>query len=284
MPFAESLFAQPAWTYIPGSFAFWGLFTRLGEAQILLPAMLVSTLWLVASAHATRLALAWWAGTVAGALLTTATKVAFIGWEVGYAPLDYAGISGHAMFSAAIVPVLLRAAVGMARAPVPRLAIAAGYLLAFLIAVSRVKIGAHSVVESTLGFALGCLTSGLALRACPVPRVRAPMWLPALLGVWMLALPLLALPSLTHSWVTRLSLKLSGRPLPYTKNEMRRVYKLDKLKRLQQQQPASADAGLGRAIVHLDGEFAVEDGLFARAHLVHHRLGHLGFERAQWRE
>ena len=43
--------------------------------------------------------------TAAAALITTVTKVAFIGYEVGYAPLDYTGISGHAMFAAAVLPV-----------------------------------------------------------------------------------------------------------------------------------------------------------------------------------
>lgn len=236
MPLFESLLSQPAWTYIPGSFAFWGLFTRLGEAQILLPAMLAATTWLVVAARSAKLASAWWAGTALAALATTATKVAFIGWEVGYAPLDYAGISGHAMFSAAILPVLMRAVVGTSRGRSVNAAVALGYLLALLIAVSRVKIGAHSVVEAVAGFALGSLSSGLTLRACPVAESRIPAWLPAGLLAWMLVLPLAAPPSFTHSWVTRLSLKLSGRPLPYTKNEMRRVYKL----KLQARQSASA--------------------------------------------
>ena len=84
----------------------WGLVTRLGEAQILLPAMFVALLWLVLPARTPRTALWWLAGTAVVALITTATKVAFFGYGIGYAPLDFTGISGHAMFAAAVLPVL----------------------------------------------------------------------------------------------------------------------------------------------------------------------------------
>ena len=35
-----------------------------------------------------------------------------IGWGIGWAPLDFTGFSGHAMFAAALMPLLLRLAAG----------------------------------------------------------------------------------------------------------------------------------------------------------------------------
>ncbi len=68
--------------------------------------MLAALIWLLLVPRATATALWWLAGTAVAALVTTFTKVAFIGYEVGYAPWDYTGISGHAMFAAAVLPVL----------------------------------------------------------------------------------------------------------------------------------------------------------------------------------
>src|SRR5438128_493159 len=106
---------------------FWFFVTRLGEAQILLPAALLFSWWL-ARRVATRPLVQWWLGLLAGAAaITTATKLAFLGWGIGIAALDFTGISGHAMFAAAVYP-LLTAALSSPQTPRWRtLAIALGY-------------------------------------------------------------------------------------------------------------------------------------------------------------
>lgn len=68
------------------------------------------------------------------ALITTATKVAFFGYGVGYAPLGYTGISGHATFAAPVLPVLADIVAGGSRPRWHLATIGAGYLLAALIA------------------------------------------------------------------------------------------------------------------------------------------------------
>jgi membrane-associated phospholipid phosphatase len=167
------------------------------------------------------------------ALLTTATKVAFIGWEVGYAPLDFTGISGHSMFAAAVLPVLAGATASGASPRTRLLALAASYGFAALIAVSRVMTGAHSVSEAIAGFAIGAVASQLALRLATAPRTQAPKALLAGLLVWLVLTPAGAPPSRTHDWVTRLSITLSGREQPYTRWMMLRRYRLEQLQRLQ---------------------------------------------------
>ena len=216
----------------------WHLFTRLGEAQILLPAMAAALLWLVLVARTPRMAAWWLGGTAAAALLTTVTKVAFFGYEVGYAPWDYTGISGHSMFAAAVLPVLAGLLAGGTHPRRRRVAIVAGYALAAAIAYSRLPVGAHSPVEALAGFVLGSLASGLALWAPPLPEARPPAWLAAGLVIWVLSLPAGAPPSPTHGWVVRLSLAIADRDRPYQRWQMHRDYQ----RALKRQRAAQASA------------------------------------------
>jgi membrane-associated phospholipid phosphatase len=198
---------------------YWHAITRLGEAQILLPALLALLLWFAWRLQAAAVARRWLLCVAAAAVLTTATKVAFIGWGVGWAALDFTGISGHAMFSAAVLPMLLHAAASAATPQRRRLAVVLGYSLAALVAVSRVMVQAHSASEALAGFALGSLASAFALAA-PAPPVRQPAALAVGLLCWMLVTPATAPVSRTHDWVTRLSLAVSGHERPYTRHAL----------------------------------------------------------------
>lgn len=218
----------------------WRLVTRLGEAQIMLPAMLVALLWLVLLARTPRTALWWLAGTALVALIATATKVAFFGYEVGYAPLDYTGISGHAMFAAAVLPVLAGLMAGGRTPRWRHAAIGAGYLLAALIAYSRLRVGAHSASEALAGMALGSLASAVALSAHRLPDMRPPPWLGVGLLLWMLSLPVGAPASPTHGWVVRLSLAVSDRATPYSRRAMHRDHRREMKRRAAAQASAPA--------------------------------------------
>jgi membrane-associated phospholipid phosphatase len=210
----------------------WLLLTRLGEAQVLLPAMLAALLWLAWSQRTTAMAFGWLAGTGVVAMLTTASKVAFFGFAVGYAPLDFTGVSGHAMFAAAVLPVLAVVCTGDA-APRRRVMTACGgYALAALIAYSRLKVNAHSASEALSGLLLGSLASAWVLRGWHRPVARPPLWLALGLLLWMTSLPLSAPPSLTHDWVVRLSLAVSDRTVPYSRWRMHRDHRLLKLRKV----------------------------------------------------
>lgn len=200
----------------------WALYTRLGEAQILLPAMAAAVLWL-AWGRATRpLAAAWTACGLTAVGVTTASKVAFMGWAVGIAALDFTGFSGHSMSAALVLPVLARLAAGHAPRPWPRLAIALGYLLAVAVAVSRVVVGVHSSSEVVAGFMLGATASALALRATQAPARLPPPWLLTAVAAWLMVWPLGGPMSPAHDIVTSLALRLSGNSTPYTREDMHR--------------------------------------------------------------
>lgn len=201
----------------------WQLFTRLGEAQILLPAAAVALVALLRDAPGRRLA-AWWLGLGAAAtLLTTATKVAFIGWGVGSAALDFTGISGHAMFAALVYPLLLAALAPSAPAPLrppPTLALVLGAALAIAVGLSRVRVQAHSWSEVILGLALGGAACAIALWRTQAPQRRLTPWLPVAAALWLVITPAVAPPSQTHPMVTRLALALAGHERPYTRAQL----------------------------------------------------------------
>ena len=212
---------------------FWLAVTRLGEAQILLPAFCAGALWLAlarpagargrlaqgnAHAHdhpARRSALRWVAGIAATTVVTTLSKIAFLGFGIGIAALDFTGFSGHSMYSWAILPVLAAIVAGWRGVPV-------GVALAMLITYSRVDLGAHSWSEAISGMALGAAAAGwtLADYLAHPGAVRAPWWLPLLLAAWLTLLPMRAPPSRTHGLVVAISLKLSGHTRPYTRFEL----------------------------------------------------------------
>jgi membrane-associated phospholipid phosphatase len=203
----------------------WHPVTRLGEAQLLLPAMAVMLLWLVLRHRAWRLAIVWTLCTGLAATLTTISKIAFIGYGLGYAPWNFTGLSGHAMFAAAILPVLARLAEGSLPEAWHGRGLIAGVLLAALVAASRVPVQAHTWSEVLSGFALGLTASSATLYLAHAPRLRTSLWLLGGLALFVSLGVVQAPPSRTHDLVTRLSLKLSGRPLPYTRHQMLRDYR-----------------------------------------------------------
>lgn len=199
---------------------FWHLLTRLGESQILLPAALLAILALSRRVDSRPLAY-WWLGSLLLAtLLTTASKVAFIGWGIGSAEFNFTGISGHAMFAAAVYPLLL----GTLASPLPqrgqKLAVASGFILALMVGLSRLEVGAHSVSEVLAGLLLGGAASASAIANTSLPRVLIGSTLSVLVAVWILITPVRLPPLQTHSLVTRLALSLSGNPVPHTRRAM----------------------------------------------------------------
>jgi membrane-associated phospholipid phosphatase len=203
-------------------FWFWLAVSRLGEAQLLLPALLTVVAYWAWRSRAPWVAACWLWTTAAAALLTTASKIAFLGWGLGSAGFDFTGISGHAMFAAAILPLLACEAVAGKPARWRVAAVASGYVLAALVGVSRVELEVHSASEVWAGLLLGCLGSGLALWWAPLPNRSMPKRLTALWAAWLLlALPY-APPSPLHGWVTAVSLSLSGRSEPYTREMLLR--------------------------------------------------------------
>lgn len=202
-------------------------FTRFGEVGIVLPMAVATAVWMMVVSRSVRPGSSWLLPLGIAALATTISKIAFIGWGVGIASIDFTGFSGHAMFSAAIYPVLAHALTAHLRTRGetlrPNAAVVGAYVFAALIAYSRIRIHAHSWSEVILGYTLGALASGCALWLIGHSKHRPPLrW--AFLGVagWLVVMPLQASPSRSHDIVTRVALKLADRQEPYIRADLHR--------------------------------------------------------------
>jgi len=209
-------------SHLPGTWHFWDVVTRLGEAQLVLPLALFLAASRARDPEARTDALRWFALLGMAIALTTASKLAFIGWGIGSAALNFTGISGHTMFAAALYPPLL-SVMGSGTSPrAHRFAVALGCLLALLVGISRFVLGAHSVAEVLAGWLVGGLVSCAVLaRGTPVPlQLRATMF--ATGALWLTLAPAAGPGVDTHSLVTRLASKLSGHERPFTRADLLR--------------------------------------------------------------
>ncbi|KQP49347.1 phosphatase PAP2 family protein [Pseudorhodoferax sp. Leaf274] len=197
---------------------FWTTVTHLGNSALLLPAGLVLALWLLKTRHGP-LALAWALSFGTAVLLVLASKLAFMGWGIGSAALDFTGISGHATVSTAVFTMgawLLAAGHPWRR---QALAIAAGLLVGLLVSISRVVLHAHSVSEVVAGFGLGAAAAVLpiAWMAGRTLRLRQ-RWVPMALAGVLGLLPQMGQPAETHGLVQKMALMASSRSEVYTRH------------------------------------------------------------------
>src|SRR3954465_9062402 len=137
----------------------WHVVTRFGEAGILIPCALLLAGWLALATRDWRPVLGWLMPLAAAVALTTASKIAFLGFGLGIASLDFTGFSGHSMFAAAVYPMLAYAVSARLGTAWRIGAVVLAYVFALLVAVSRFWLDAHSVSEIVLGYGLGTAAS-----------------------------------------------------------------------------------------------------------------------------
>ena len=191
--------------------------------QMLLPAALAGILILLQKQTTKSLAIGWLVCLALATLVTTVSKVAFIGWGIGIPEIDFTGISGHTMLAAAIYPLLFSLLLSQLAPQYQKLAVAAGFVLALLVGQSRLAIDVHSVSEVLAGWLLGGAVSLSVLAKNSLPRAVAS-WLMVVIFCGFFAVSLLNTPQVTpHSWVTQLALKLSGATEPNTRANVKKL-------------------------------------------------------------
>lgn len=210
---------------------FWHLITRLGEVQVLLPAAMLAALVLVARRDSWSTVLLWLSLLGVAVMLTLASKLAFLGWGLGLPEFNFSGISGHAMMAAALYPLLLASLVPTQSASARWVALDTGIVLALLVGVSRVVVGAHSWSEVIAGLAVGGAVTAAVLIGYGLPRglsrmsTAATVAVPLAMVLWLTMMPTFGPAFSSHSMITQWSLQLSGRATPYTRGEMLRQYR-----------------------------------------------------------
>ena len=156
----------------------WHAITNLGDTSILLPCAVLVAVVLLLPASTRRLCVVWLAILVAGGTIVATTNVLYMGWRLGIASLDFAGLSGHSTLSFLVWPVAFALLLGRTE-KWQSVGVAFGILLASVIAVSRLALHAHSIAEVVFGGILGAaLSSAFLVRYRRLLHVVAlPRWL-----------------------------------------------------------------------------------------------------------
>jgi membrane-associated phospholipid phosphatase len=194
-------------------------FTELGDSKLLVPAAIMAALCMQSGARFS--ALRWMAAAGAAGMVVLVSKLAFIGWGIGSADLNFTGISGHSMVSMAVYPVLGFALGNTYSRRAAYLLAAISAAMGFGIGVSRIELSAHSWSEVIIGLLLGGLVSVWVLRQWPQKPfgVRAaPLFIGFLLSSWVgnHVAPKVE----TQDIVVWLALELAGHDHPYTRDAL----------------------------------------------------------------
>jgi membrane-associated phospholipid phosphatase len=203
----------------------WSFLSRLGEAQILMPAMVSALAWLSwrVGLPAVRAGALWLLMLAGAGLVTLTTKLAFIGWGLGWAWADFTGVSGHTLAATAVLPPLASLATGRQSVRGRAVLLAVAVLLAIVVGVSRVVLGAHSVSEVLAGWLLGAAVSSLAVQRLNGLNSRRHDWsLLLVLAVWGLSAMTSAPATRSHERVTEWALRLSGHSQPFVRADLHR--------------------------------------------------------------
>ena len=196
----------------------WQLVSFFGESAFLLPCAVFLYAWLRwhgANAVARHRLIAF----SLTACLVLVSKLAFMGWGIGSAALNFTGFSGHAMMAASILPVFACLAVPSRYRTLSLLAAVAGVLLALAVGMSRLALHAHSMSEVVSGLALGFCVSLPFIMRHEVPHGPVAMLLASGVLATVLVLPVSGVAGVTHIWVQGIATFLSGRDRPYERGE-----------------------------------------------------------------
>jgi membrane-associated phospholipid phosphatase len=199
----------------------WIAITHLGAASIMLP--MAAMIFIGFALAGRKIELGTWLLTMLSAIVIVLfSKIAFIGWGLGSAVLDFTGISGHAMLSSSVIPIWLGWLLASSTRRLHPAGVILGLMISALVAWSRVVLGAHSMSEVVIGWLLGATVSLVACRSIlsPVPA----RYLALFSGLFLLFALNHSLSSYlpTQIWEIRAALTLSGHARPYTRKDLHR--------------------------------------------------------------
>lgn len=202
---------------------FWHGFTWLGDSGLLLPVAVLLPLVLLRTPSGRRTALEWCVAFGLGSVLIAASKLAFMGWGIGSARLNFTGFSGHTAIAASVWSMVFWVAMA-GRSPRARtLAVVAGCALGACIGLSRLAIHAHSVSEVVAGLLLGvAIVLGFVFfgRLHAPPRLAWYAIAACLLAPLAFQVP--GTPAPTHGLLEKVAVRLAGIERPYTRADLLR--------------------------------------------------------------
>ena len=160
---------------------------------------------------------AWLVSFGLGTAAVVGTKIAFMGWGIGIAALNFTGISGHTMLATSVTLTAIHLLTTGLLRPLRLALMMAALAAAFTIAVSRLALDAHSVSEVCSGLIIGGLVAGNFMLASR--RLTAPVLAP---GLMLASLAIVCIAMHGHQagaqgLIERISLYLSGHGEAYTR-------------------------------------------------------------------
>jgi len=197
------------------------ILTYFGDSMLLIPTAIVMA-GLIGWKNSDRRAPLYWALAFcsAGAIVSL-SKVAFMGFGIGSAWLNFTGFSGHTAMSATLWPVMLWLLSGRLSPSGRALAVAVGYAIPVMVGVSRLVLDYHSVSEVVAGLVLGFTLSSAFLVSQRHARLQG---FSAVQLCIALLLPLLLLShgrlATTQWFLQRLSVQIAGIDHPWTRADL----------------------------------------------------------------
>jgi membrane-associated phospholipid phosphatase len=136
---------------------------------------------------------------------------------LGIASLDFTGISGHTLLATSVLPIMFGWMLSPNQWKFRYTGELIGLLLAIVVGVSRIVLGAHSLSEVVAGWIFGLIVCGVTLKAIKYP-VQIPYFFRYIAIGFFLIINLTTTNYLpTHDWEVRLALQISGHEVPYAR-------------------------------------------------------------------
>lgn len=195
----------------------WTLLTNFGNSVSTVLAAMSITAWLFFT-RAHQSACVWLASFTTGTLIVVLTKIAFIGWGIGFAPLDFKGASGHAALSTAVLTTV-GYLLSLDSQPSRRFIITGvGAVVGLAVGAARVALQFHSPAEAICGWTLGIIVALVFVNFSRDLELRQiPRFLTAICGTLFITVGV-AYDVPAQRWITELALYLSGHFSLYVAN------------------------------------------------------------------
>jgi hypothetical protein len=192
----------------------WKLIIDIGHTSVMLPVASAIAAWLLAGGARKR-AIAWCLMFAAGLSLVAMSKIAFLGWQTAIPALQFKALSGHALCSTAVLPVLFFVVLQEASIALRTAGVVFGYVLSIALGVLLVHFRFHSVAEVIPSFVLGSSISLGYIRFAsrwPAPRI-SQRTVPLSVLVFILIFTLK--PAVINYRLKDVAVHLSGRDRPF---------------------------------------------------------------------
>ncbi len=204
---------------------YWKTLTYFGDSMLLLPTAMILAL-IMPWKCSNRYTVWYWLFTFGMAgLVVSLSKIAFLGFGLGSARLNFTGFSGHSAMSATLWPVMLWLLSARLCERRRRLAaMTTGYLIPLMVGISRLALGYHSMSEVITGLILGYTLSTVFLLSqrsttligCSFVQLTVVLIIPLLLlGRGSVAT--------TQQFLERLSVQIAGIDHPWRRADLLRL-------------------------------------------------------------